>query len=68
MTTQLAGAQRTQAQPVAEVRPAAANRLLYIDNLRISLITTVIVIDVAVTYGVGRGMGLLQRRRRRSTT
>ena len=53
MTTHLAGAQRTKAQPVVEVRPAAANRLLYIDNLRILLISMVIVIHVAVTYGVG---------------
>jgi peptidoglycan/LPS O-acetylase OafA/YrhL len=40
-------------EPVVEARSAPAARLLYIDNLRILLITMVIVIHVAVTYGVG---------------
>jgi membrane-bound acyltransferase YfiQ involved in biofilm formation len=48
MVTQIAGALRTQARPVAEPQAARTARLLYIDNLRILLITMVIVIVVRI--------------------
>ena len=53
MTTHSVGVQQTPVQLVSEARPARAARLLYIDNLRILLITMVVVIHMAVTYGVG---------------
>lgn len=53
MAIQTVRATKAVAQPVSEARGAEKSRLLYVDNLRILLITMVVVIHMAVTYGVG---------------
>ncbi len=57
MTTQLAGTRRSVAQPAAKTHVATSGRLLYIDNLRILLVTMVILIHVAITYGAAGQWG-----------
>ena len=52
MTTETAKVARAGAQPAAaEARSAGKTRFLYLDNLRMAVITLVVVMHVAITYG-----------------
>ena len=52
MTTQTVEVERADVQPAAiEARPIGKARLLYLDNLRMVVITLVVVMHVAITYG-----------------
>jgi glucan biosynthesis protein C len=52
MSTQQAIAARPEArQAAAEVRSVSSSRLLYLDNLRMAVITVVVLMHMAITYG-----------------
>lgn len=52
MTTQTAKIERADVQPaVAEARSAGQARLLYLDNLRMAVITLVVLMHMSITYG-----------------
>lgn len=52
MTTQTVGVAKTQVPPaVTATRSAGTTRLLYLDNLRMTVITSVILMHTAIMYG-----------------
>ena len=51
MAAHEAGLERIPAQAVAAAQSSSRTRLLYLDNLRMVVITLVVVMHVAITYG-----------------